>query len=122
MQIKTTLLSLFLLLALTGCSSVLRGVERLSGALMLNEHGYLNIDSYNLILNRRFPDGTPTQDMLAYVKQQEGKCTQQGDGYACSIYYYATLCLVQHINIRFKELAGLKTIYDLNAIAASDGC
>lgn len=101
---------------------MLSGVERLSGALMLNENGYLNIDSYNLILSKRFPDGTPTQDVLAYVKQQDGKCTPQGDGYACSIYYHATLCLVQHVDITFKELAGLKTIHDLNAIAASDGC
>lgn len=89
---------------------------------MLNKGGFLDAESYNMILARKFPNGTASKDVLAYVKEQDGKCTQQEDSYSCKIYYYATLCISQSVELRFKELTELKTIYDLNAVHRFDGC
>ena len=86
--------------------------ERISFKLLLDAEGIPSTAVYEAAINAKFPAGTPSSDVVAFVQELGGSCErlERAKQYRCLLPYEATFCLVRSVVLVFDSTSPIDHI------------
>jgi hypothetical protein len=109
-----------ILAIIPSCGLYVDNRSEIAQTILYEKDGSFNEAALNGLLLSRFPVGSSSSNLEAFVLSFNGKCSQSSESLNCNIIETGTFCAQQSINIEAKIISG--TIQALAAQKKSDYC